>query len=332
MSKYQKEDLNRVRQQIKDTIGIPALWGRLYVAIPQKWSSCRCPWRKDEKPSFFVRPDGKRWFDHGTGETGDVFDFYSRASGCDSRQALLDLLALVEGGGSVTAAPASAGAKAQFHPTLFPPTTDELTAVSRLRSISIEALRIAVSRGVLWMAEIKGSSAFVVTDKSRRCYLARSLDGKKWESGNKALTLPGSQANWPIGISEAANYPAIALCEGGPDFLAAFGHAWASGVEDKVAPVCISSAALSIADEALSAFTGKRVRIFAHADDAGARASERWRAQLSGVAGKVDRWRVSPDWIQNNGQPVIDLNDLLRIDYDSWEAGRGTIDAIMHIG
>jgi hypothetical protein len=87
------------------------------------------------------------------------------------------------------------------------------------------------------MARLKGERAFVITDKSRRNYLARRLDGRKWEHiSSKAYTLPDSQAKWPIGIQEAGPFPAIALCEGGPDFLAAFGHALASSVENLVAP------------------------------------------------------------------------------------------------
>jgi hypothetical protein len=174
----------------------------------------------------------------------------------------------------------------------------------------VAALEIAVSRGFLWTAEIKEAAAFVVTDKTRLCYLARRLDGMKWEhTGRKPFTLSGSQASWPIGIHEAVNYPAIAVCEGGPDFLAAFGHAWASNIEDQVAPVGMSSAALSIAEDAIPAFSGKRVRIFGHADDAGVRACERWQAQLTGVAGKVDSWRIGSGWIQTDGEPVTDLND-----------------------
>ena len=59
---------------------------------------------------------------------------------------------------------------------------------------------------------------------------------------------------WPIGLLEAESYPAIALCEGGPDFLAAFGHAWASCVEDRVAPVCMASVGNDIPADALPFF------------------------------------------------------------------------------
>jgi hypothetical protein len=43
--------------------------------------SCTSPFRVDHKPSFSVYDGGRRWYDHGTGEGGDVVDFISRALG-----------------------------------------------------------------------------------------------------------------------------------------------------------------------------------------------------------------------------------------------------------
>jgi hypothetical protein len=120
----------------------------------------------------------------------------------------------------------------RFHPSLSKPSSEDLDAISNLRAISVKALQISVDRGFPYMARLKDERAFSITDKSRRNYLARRLDGKLWEhTRSKAYTLPGSQAGWPIGIQEAEPFPAVALCEGGPDFLAAFGHALASNAE-----------------------------------------------------------------------------------------------------
>ena len=331
---YTGADFQRNSIEIKARISIPILWERFYGDFPRHWNSCRCPWRKDGHPSFWVSPDGQKWLDRGSGDKGDIFDFYRKAAGCDSRQAFLDLLTMAGNrSGQALVGPSSfvgsSEPKKQYHPSLRMPCKDELAVVSKLRSISLEALQIAVDRGFLWTSDIKGFPAFMVTDESRKCYLARKLDGTSWDHGGKAHALPGSQASWPIGCREAQDFPAIALCEGLPDFLSAFGHAWASGVEAHIAPVCMSSAAVSIAKEALPAFAGKRVRIFTHADEAGNKASDRWTAQLISVADKVDCWQFGSDWIQTDGQPVTDLNDLLRIDYDCWEDNRLEIEAIM---
>ena len=158
--------------------------------------------------------------------------------------------------------------------------------------------------------------------------VARRMDGKTWAKGNKSKTLAGGRSKWAIGIKEASKFPAIALCEGGPDFLAAIAHAWTSNVEHLVAPVCIS-AAQSIMEEALPYFEGKRVRIFVHSDDPGRDTARDWKEQLKGIACKVDRYVF--DGLQKaNSEPVEDLNDLLMIDADSWEQNRERVESVMN--
>ncbi len=104
------------------------------------------------------------------------------------------------------------------------------------------------------------------------------------------MTLGGSRASWPVGLLEASQYPVIALVEGGPDLLAAFDLILKSGVKKIIAPVAMLGASLSIPDDALPLFEGKRVRIFPHTDanEAGTSAARRWAGQLQSVAMKVD--------------------------------------------
>jgi hypothetical protein len=218
--------------------------------------------------------------------------------------------------------------KRQFHPRLRKPSSDELASIGILRSISTDGLRIAVDRGFLWTIEWQEAQAFVVTDRSRKCYAVRKIDGGVWRDGNKAAFLPGSKSAWSIGILEAQDYPAIALTEGSPDLLAAFGHIWASGVEDRIAPVCISTAGVSIPDDILPYFTDKNIRIFSHADPRGREALGRWAGQLYGIASTVDSFDFT-GLIQADGQPVNDLNDLSRIDYDNWEQNRERVESVM---
>jgi hypothetical protein len=271
-----------------------------------------------------------------TGETGNQFHFYAQALNLSKKQAFKDLLAMAEAitGGDALALPPAAtqinqtSKKPQHHPSLETPTDEELTAISRLRSIKPEALQLAADNGFLFTATLKNLRAFILTDQTRKCYLARKMDGTLWEhNGCKAYTLSGSQASWPIGILESSLYPAIALTEGVPDFLSAFHLALAFGVDALVAPVCMSGASVSIPGEALPRFAGKRIRIFAHNDQAGQAAAQRWTEQLKDTA-TVDRFSFQ-GLEMSDRQPVKDLNDLLKISTDSYRRNAKVIDNVM---
>ena len=120
----------------------------------------------------------------------------------------------------------------------------------------------------------------------------------------KAMILRGAQAKWPIGIREAQEFPKILLCEGAPDFLAAFHYAFNSDQASSFAPVAMLSAAYPIHTDALRLFKGKRVRIYAHADNSGVEAAARWSSQI-GDRATVDTFLISR-------LRVKDLNDAAR--------------------
>jgi hypothetical protein len=113
-----------------------------------------------------------------------------------------------------------------------------------------------------------------------------------------------------------------------PETKPLFGHVYASGVEQLVAAVCMTSASADIPSEALPYFKGKRVRIFMHDDKAGDVLAERIAQQLRWKAKKVDEYHFD-GLVQTNGTPVQDLNDLCRIDYDCWEGNRQVVESLM---
>jgi hypothetical protein len=336
---FTREDTKALAEQIKERITIMQLGEKLYPG----WTgnrSCKSPFRDERNASFSIYANGKRWKDFGTGDGGDLFDFYEKATGCDSKTAFKDLKAMAglsdDAIEHITAKSAPIKdtflevGKVRFHPDLQKPTDADLDAISALRSIELDPLQLAVKRRLLWTATLGGHDAWVLTDITRKAYLARRIDGQAWDhlpSKPKGWLLRGSCGSWPIGCREAADYPAIALTEGGPDFLAAFGHAFASGVDHLVAPICMSGASVDIPEDALRYFAGKRVRIFVHDDDAGYSAGQDWASQLKSVA-KVDGFEFTK-LIKTNGQPIGDLNDLLLIDYDCWEANRATVESVM---
>ncbi len=311
----------------KARLNIHGLW--IHFNYPGKpAASCRCPWREDHKPSFSVNADGTLWNDFATGEAGDAVDFFQRASGLSKKDACRKFIELA--GGHFMPAPrvaqprpADAKPKPVF-PDFTTGTADDFQQLASRRNIGREGLQFAGERGLLRFAVLKNCPAWIVTDSARVNAQARRMDGQQWEHiGAKAWTLPGAWAAWPIGITEAQPFPAIALCEGGPDFLAAHYLALCeqathpAKLDVQCAPVAMLGASQRIHADALPMFAGKRVRIFGHDDDAGRGGVERWAAQLASAGADVDAFSFD-GLVQTDGQPVKDLNDALLMDVASF--------------
>ena len=309
----------------KARLNIHGLWRHFGFEGDPK-PSCRCPWRDDHKPSFSVTPDGTVWHDFATGEAGDAVDFFQRASGLSKKDACRKFIELA--GGIITTTPQAARPQARPAETKPKPSFPDFTKgtaadfkqLASLRQISREGLEWASERGLLWFATLNGHPAWIVTDDARVNAQARRMDGRPWEHiGSKAWTLPGAWASWPIGITEAQPFPAIALCEGSPDLLA--GHylaLWEQASQHtkrdvQCVPVAMLGASQRIHADALPMFAGKRVRIFGHDDEAGRGAVERWAAQLATVGADVDAFSFA-GLVQVDGKPVKDLNDALLMD------------------
>lgn len=195
------------------------------------------------------------------------------------------------------------------------------STLATLRGISVEGVRLAYERGLLRFGPFRTRPAWFILDQSRRVVQARRLDGQPWAQGVKAWTLPGSQAAWPVGIGEAASFPAVALCEGGPDLLAACAFILAEGRERSVAPVTMLGGCARIHADALPMFAGQRVRIFAHLDETGDTAANRWAEQLANVGATVDAFSLA-GLRRTDGATVKDLCDLAAIHADDFEAHR----------
>lgn len=214
-----------------------------------------------------------------------------------------------------------------------------MVELAALRHVSIEGVRLMVGRGLLYFACWKGKTAFIVADGQRLNAQARRLDGKLWEAiSTKAQTLPGSKAAWPVGAHESLalpvvrlcdhnperpwlargcktedqHFPVVLFCEGGPDLLAAHHFIHAHGREADTAAVAMLGAGNAIPPEALPFFAGKRIRIMAHADEAGRTAAAKWAEQLANVNALVDAADFA-GLLMADGSPVKDLNDCTRL-------------------
>jgi hypothetical protein len=319
--------------------------GAMFYPDWRPGKSCRSPFRDDSKPSFSIFDNGRRWRDFGTGEHGDGIDFLARARGLSNAAAIREFMRLAGVGGSRNAAHVGTiiprwterlkseqlgnnHRKPVLPDDLRPGSYAELCFLAKLRNLSIEALVLATKRGLLWFATmLDGQSCitvWIITDQDRHNAQARRLDGLTWQSlpkKPKAKTLPKSQAAWPIGISEAQACQSIVMVEGGPDLLAAFHFAQCEGLQDHVSPVAMLGAGLSIPDDALSYFAGKRVRIFPHLDTAGQEAGARWESLLVSAGAVVDCFALA-NIRKVDGSAVKDLNDLSSIHADDFEDDR----------
>lgn len=340
----------------KARLNIHDLWQHFGLDGEPK-AGCRCPFHEDRKNSFsvFIGEDGFDAWNCFTGcGGGDAVDFFQRASGLSPKEACRKFMRLA--GGRFTpkhraARPLPKPAEPKPRPN-FPDfhkgTPADFVQLARLRHIGREGLEFASERGLLWFATLKNCPAWIVTDSERVNAQARRMDGQEWEHiSAKAWTAKGSWAVWPIGIKEAHPFPAIALVEGGPDFLAAhylalWEQATHHGKRDvQCVPVTMLGASLMIHPDALPLFTGKRVRIFGHADEAGRAAVEVWARQLASVGADVDAFDFSSllqcdqlepgrhnqrqedacpfaGLVPTDGKPVDDLNDALLMDAASF--------------
>lgn len=304
--------------EAKERLTIHDLW-RILDLPGKPGKSCRCPWREDRKPSFSVSDDGRLYNDFTKGEGGDGIDFLRNATELSGEAAFKKFIELAGGAHPSplptnkrsTAGPQEAQRALPTLPAMRHGTQAEHQALADLRGVSPEAVRcLDVHAGILRFGMWQNEAAWFVTDR-KRVAQARRMDGKTYASGAKATTTTGSWASWPIGLEQAEHHPFVVLVEGGPDMLAAV-HFALDQLRGDCFPVAMLGAGQRIHPEALPLLAGKRIRICAHADDAGRGAAQRWAQQLESVGCCVDALDLA-GLRKMDGAPAKDLNDLVRI-------------------
>jgi len=216
---------------------------------------------------------------------------------------------------------------------LYNPTEQDLQILSQSRSIRVEALRLAAARGFIYCFDNNlNGRCWLYTDQRRRCGLRRRLDNKSFRLANgsqrKVACCPGSDMRTPIGYQEAENFPCLGIVEGSPDALALLAHAWAGGVETRIAPICMPSAGANFTNSSLAYLQNKRARIFVDDNAPGKEAANRWARQLQNANVEVDGF-IFAGLFTTDGQPVSDLNDLLKVDCASWDQFRNPVENIV---
>jgi hypothetical protein len=194
--------------------------------------SCRSPFRDDKQPSFSVYQDAGMWFfkDHATGQSGDEIHFVATHYQLDPRSDFKEVItryADLAGCSSpiFTAKPTQRRPKKKVNlEGFYRPTRYELCPIAEGRPYSMPGLKWAADRGLLMRGKLFGYEVYVVTDSTHQIAEARRVDGGTFSGGRKCHALPGSNKGWPVGITEATNYPAIAILEGIPDLIEAHNY------------------------------------------------------------------------------------------------------------
>lgn len=330
--------------EAKAALPIPLLWERLGLTgkVPARDGELvSCPFpaghrNGDKKPSFNVYAHGQRFKCFGCGVEGGAVDLVAMALGINEKTACRKLIELA-GGATITArsamvAPSRVIAAARDErPRLSLPRLKRggflaWRGLEKSRAISAEAVSLAVGFGVLRFADVCGFPSWLIGDGSGWAAEARRLDrlpfpalGKLGE--RKAHSLKGTNKSWPVGtdvLRWRPSFRAIMLVEGGPDFLAALHFLNEREVWD-VWPVAMlgRSTGGAIHPDALALLSGRKVRIYCHADQdgGGVDAAVKWGRQLAGVGCAVDAFSFD-SLRQRDGARVKDLNDCCLIHSD----------------
>jgi hypothetical protein len=83
-------------EAIKEQMPIAKAWTLLQLpgSPKEKRGAQKSPFRDERNPSFSIFDEGKGWKDHGTGEGGDVIDFWMKATGKSKGDSIAELAGL----------------------------------------------------------------------------------------------------------------------------------------------------------------------------------------------------------------------------------------------
>lgn len=325
-------DFLTLLNEARDRLRIPQLWAMLNLpGFPPRNGTgvCRSPFRPDNKPSFSIFDDGRRWKDQATGGGGGAVEFIVQAEGRERRDATRRFLELA-GMPVVPAQPApQVAGNTPDHPdvsALHRPTDDEIRTIADGRRLNPDAVGAIAYLGILCTGNVDGHHVWALVDgplgEPPRIAEIRRMDSKRIPTrdipeGVKSKTLRGSKKDWPIGASLLAsgNWRAVLLCEGMPDMLAAVHFSYEAGQFDLCPVAILGRSNQTLHPEAVALLSGRRIRIFPHADedDGGVAAAERWASILPGA--DVDKFDFT-GLHRRDGKPVNDLNDCAVIHPD----------------
>lgn len=297
----------------KDRLRIPQLLRILGYEGDFSKNPCCCPFHEDRSASFSISPDGKLCNCFAGCVKGSAIDVLMKATGLSEKEACRKFIEMAARlpMSTLPEPPPRRESRQEEKRALpnLPPmdygTPEDHEALAALRHVSIEAVRVAEVVGVLRFGEWRGQPAWFVRDPGGRVAQARRMDRQLWACG-KVANPKNSWASWPVGAGVKIADQSIALCEGGPDLLAAWHFIHCQQRREDVFAVAMLGAGHKIHPEALPWFANRRVRIFTHGEESGRKGAARWAEQLASVGCRVD----AVDCGKLTGKEHGDLNDL----------------------
>ena len=244
----------------------------------------KCVFHDDHTPSLSVTPSGKFGADlfncFGCGASGDVVGFLARLVAIDRRNAVKALLQDYAVPVSVMPRVRPAEPVQPVDMSSYCLDTGEdcdFEMLSKLRGISIPALKLAANRGLLRFGCYARERAWVVVDPAGSSLQFRPLRSGVWFGKYKALSAKGASTKSPLGLGRLSQADLVHIVEGGPDLLAAHQvMLWMHGpTPDHVAAVAFLGASVDPSRSECEQFEGKHIVIWAHADKPGMDSAKR---------------------------------------------------------
>jgi P4 family phage/plasmid primase-like protien len=204
---------------LKDAIAaltIPMLWQRLRIPGTPKIGNNRSPLRDDDQnESFSIFDDGRRAKDHGTGWTGDSFDFYQAVTKTSAKLAFVFFVQLaglgrpLNGNQSTTVAFDWATCKASV-------TKAKLAELAAWRGFSESYCQTLFQANYIglhntnWVFPVTDPNSYAIVG----CHELYDMENKKWKFDPK-----GTKA-WPLIVGKVSTASEVHLLESTWDGLA----------------------------------------------------------------------------------------------------------------
>ena len=210
---------------IKSRYTVLDVWRMLMPhSCPAKDGVVHSPFRDDRTPSFSVSKQGNRWKDFASDEGGDCIDFYARATGCSTADAIQKL---AEGLGQAPALPPPPPKRKPVHVV----TADQreleqracagfADAVNNESILSSLASKKDISPVILWMMHAEGSLGSI-DGKPVYLYPFGTKIRHELESSRSCRWLEGGDAGhvWRHQCLASPHLKQIIICEGETDAM-----------------------------------------------------------------------------------------------------------------